>query len=155
MNSIRDNFGADPQALARAVGAVMYERDTGSQAMGIRLEEIRPGFARMTMAVRPDMLNGHGLCHGGFIFTLADSAFAYACNSGNHSTVASGCAIEFLAPGIQGDVLQAEAVEQSRTGKTGVYDITITNQDGKRIALFRGKSYQIRGEIISDPAGER
>jgi acyl-CoA thioesterase len=138
----------DPLALAQATGAAMYERDRASQGLGIELLEIRPGYARMAMRVRPDMLNGHLICHGGFIFTLADSTFAFACNSHNRATVASGCMIDFLAPAREGDLLQAEAVEQSRAGKTGVYDITVSDQHANRVALFRGKSYQIKGEVI-------
>jgi acyl-CoA thioesterase len=100
------------------------------------------------MPVRDDMLNGHGLCHGGLIFTLADSAFAYACNSRNQNTVASGCTIDYLAPGQPGDILSAEAIEQSLAGRTGVYDITVSNQDGKRLALFRGRSHSIKGGVL-------
>lgn len=137
-----------PQQIAEAVGVEMLARDTASQALGMRLEKIAPGHARMSMTVREDMLNGHQTCHGGFIFTLADSAFAFACNSANKATVAAGANIDFLAPGKAGDVLTAEAVEQSRSGRTGVYDITVTNQDGRRIALFRGKSYQLQGAVL-------
>jgi acyl-CoA thioesterase len=107
------------QAVANAVGASMFERDRASQAMGMVLAEIRPGYARMTMPVRDDMLNGHHTCHGGFIFALADSAFAFACNSHNHVTVGAGCTIEYLAPGRPGDVLAAEAQEQAQAGRPG------------------------------------
>lgn len=137
-----------PQALAEAVAEAMYARDPAVRALGMQVVEVRPGYARMSMTVRPDMLNGHGLCHGGLIFTLADSAFAYACNNRNQNTVASGCTIDFLAPGRPGDVLSAEAVEQSLAGRTGVYDITVSNQEGRRIALFRGRSHRIQGEVI-------
>jgi len=139
---------SDPQALAMATAADMYERDHATQALGIEIVEIQPGAARMQMLVRKDMLNGHQTCHGGFIFALADSTFAFACNSYNIPTVAAGCSIEYLAPGFEGDLLQAEASEQARSGKTGVYDIIVTNQDGKNIALFRGKSHQLKGEVI-------
>lgn len=149
MKLIKDDLPADPQALAEATAQAMYARDGASQGLGMELLEVRPGYARMSMRVREDMLNGHRICHGGFIFTLSDSAFAFACNSYNLNTVASGCMIDFLAVGMKGDVLTAEAVEQSRSGRTGVYDITVTNQDGRRIALFRGKSYQVKGEVIS------
>ena len=101
------------------------------------------------MTVRPDMVNGHHICHGGLIFTLADSAFAYACNSYNKNTVASACHIDFLAPAKEGDILEAEAVEQSLSGRTGVYDITVRTRSGKTVALFRGKSYRINGEVIA------
>jgi acyl-CoA thioesterase len=99
--------------------------------------------------VRGDMLNGHAICHGGFIFTLADSAFAFACNSRNHNTVASAGNIDFLAPAQEGDLLTAEAVEQSLSGRTGVYDIGVTRGDGIRIAMLRGKSHRIQGEVIA------
>lgn len=137
------------QALAEAVAEAMYARDPAVRAFGIRIDHVAPGHARLSMPVREDMLNGHGLCHGGMIFTLADSAFAYACNSRNQNTVASGCTIDYLAPGQPGDVLTAEAVEQSLTGRTGVYDIAVSNQDGKRIALFRGRSHSIKGEVLA------
>jgi acyl-CoA thioesterase len=141
-----------PQALAVAVAEAMYARDPAVRAFGIRIDEVGPGFARLSMPVRDDMLNGHGLCHGGLIFTLADSAFAYACNSRNQNTVASGCTIDYLAPGQPGDVLVAEAVEQSLAGRTGVYDITVSNQDGRRLALFRGRSHSIKGGVLEGSA---
>jgi acyl-CoA thioesterase len=103
----------------------------------------------MAMPVRGDMVNGHHICHGGFMFTLADSAFAFACNSYNQNTVASACHIDFLAPAREGDVLEAEAVERSLSGRTGVYDITLRTRSGKTVALFRGKSYRIKGEVIA------
>lgn len=140
---------SDPQAVAMAAAADMYERDHATQTLGIEIVDIQPGAARMQMVVREDMLNGHQTCHGGFIFALADSTFAFACNSYNIQTVAAGCSIEYLAPGYEGDVLLAEASEQARSGKTGVYDIVVTNQDGKTIALFRGKSHQLKGEVIT------
>jgi len=142
----------DPQALAELAGNAMFERDTATQALGMRLTGIGPGFARMTMTVRADMLNGHRTCHGGFIFTLADSAFAMACNSYNYNTVAAGCSIDFLAPGREHDVLTAEALEQALGGKTGVYDIKVSNQDGRVIALFRGKSHRIGGLVVEPKA---
>ena len=137
----------DPQALAELAGKIMYERDPATQGLGIALAEIRPGFARMTMTVRPDMLNGHQSCHGGYIFLLADSAFAFACNSHNAVTVGAGCTIDYLAPGRLGDVLTAEGVEQALAGKTGVYDITVRNQEGRTVALFRGKSHRVAGQV--------
>lgn len=136
------------QGLAEAVADAMYARDPAVRAFGIRIQQVRPGYALLTMPVRDDMLNGHGSCHGGLIFTLADSAFAYACNSRNQNTVASGCTIDFLLPGLPGDVLSAEAVEQSLAGRTGVYDITVSNQDGKKVALFRGRSASIKGGVL-------
>jgi acyl-CoA thioesterase len=143
---------SDPQALAELAGKAMYERDPASQALGMKLDEIRPGYARMSMPVRGDMLNGHATCHGGYIFMLADSAFAFACNSHNFVTVGAGCSIDYLAPGREGDLLVAEAVEQALTGKTGVYDIVVTNQEGRKIALFRGKSHRVSGHVVNVPA---
>ncbi|WLI88482.1 hydroxyphenylacetyl-CoA thioesterase PaaI [Massilia sp. R2A-15] len=137
----------DPQALAELAGKTMFERDPASQALGMLLAEIRPGYARMTMPVRRDMLNGHQTCHGGYIFLLADSAFAFACNSHNHNTVGAGCTIDYLAPGREGDLLTAEATEQALSGKTGVYDIRVHNQEGRTIALFRGKSHRVAGMV--------
>lgn len=138
------------QQLAQACAAHMYNNDAATQALGIALLEIRPGYARMQMMVRADMLNGHRTCHGGYIFTLADSTFAFACNSYNQVTVAAGCAIEFLAPAFDGEVLVAEAVEQSRGSKTGVYDVTVTNPVGRKIALMRGKSHVWKGSVLPE-----
>jgi acyl-CoA thioesterase len=138
----------DPQALAELAGKTMYERDPASRALGMTLDAIRPGYARMSMRVRDDMLNGHATCHGGYIFMLADSAFAFACNSHNFNTVGAGCTIDYLAPGRAGDVLCAEAVEQALAGKTGVYDIAVRNQEGQLLALFRGKSHRIAGHLV-------
>ena len=143
---------ADAQALAERAAAAMYERDDASRGLGMRIASVGPGHAELTMTVRADMLNGHQICHGGFIFTLADSAFAFACNSYNLTTVASGCAIDFLAPAREGDVLTAMARERSASGRTGVYDIDVVNQRGEKIALFRGKSYRIKGHVIEPPA---
>lgn len=142
---------SNPQALAELAGRTMFERDPASQALGMLLAEIRPGYARMTMPVRADMLNGHQTCHGGYIFMLADSAFAFACNSHNHNTVGAGCTIDYLAPGREGDLLTAEATEQALAGKTGVYDVKVSNQDGRTIALFRGKSHRVAG-LVADVA---
>ena len=137
-----------PQQLAELAGRTMFERDPTSRNLGMKLEEIRPGYARMSMTVRDDMLNGHASCHGGYIFMLADSAFAFACNSHNVNTVGAGCTIDYLAPGRPGDVLVAEAVEQALQGKTGVYDVSVTDQDGRKIALFRGKSHRVSGTLV-------
>ncbi|MDR5855486.1 hydroxyphenylacetyl-CoA thioesterase PaaI [Caballeronia sp. LZ062] len=126
----------------------MYEADACSRALGIELVEVRPGYARLQMNIRPDFLNGHAICHGGLIFTLADSAFAFACNSYNVSTVAAGCTIEFLRPVQVDDRLTAEAVEQTMSGRTGIYDIRVTNRANETVAMFRGKSAQIKGTVI-------
>jgi acyl-CoA thioesterase len=141
----------DAVALARAVADRMFANDRASRGLGMAIAAVRPGHAELTMTVRGDMVNGHAICHGGFVFTLADSAFAFACNSYNLNTVAQGCAIEFLAPAHEGDVLTARAVERRLSGRTGVYDIEVTNQRGETIALFRGKSYRIKGHVIEPP----
>ena len=144
---MHDGQDQNAQALAELAGRTMFERDPASQALGMVLDDIRPGYARMTMTVRADMLNGHATCHGGYIFMLADRAFAFACNSHNLSTVGAGCTIDYLAPGRAGDVLVAEATEQALQGKTGVYDVTVKTADGRTIALFRGKSHRISGTV--------
>ena len=148
-NQITSATPEESQALAEATSAAMWARDRAAQAMGMRILGIKPGYAKIEMAVRGDMVNGHHICHGGMIFTLADAAFAYACNSYNKNTVALACNIDFLAPAKEGEILQAEAVEQSQSGRTGVYDVSVRNGEGKAIALFRGKSYRIQGEVIS------
>lgn len=140
----------DAQALAERVAEVMLTTDRASQALAIRIDGVGPGRATMTMTVREDMINGHATCHGGFIFLLADSTFALACNSYNRKTVAQGCSIEYLAPAQVGDVLCASGVERSRSGRTGVYDIEVRDQHGRTVALFRGKSYRIDGHVVSD-----
>jgi len=137
------------QALAEATAAAMWSRDRAATALGMAIQSVKPGYARLTMPVRGDMVNGHHICHGGMIFTLADTAFAYACNSYNKTTVASACHIDFLAPAKEGETLDAEAIEQSQAGRTGVYDITVRTAAGKTVALFRGKSYRIQGEVIA------
>lgn len=144
----------EAHALAQRVAEAIERSDAASRLLGIRLAEIRPGYARMTMTVRADMLNGHALCHGGLIFTLADSCFAYACNSYNRNTLASACGIDFLAPAKEGDLLVAEGVEQSLAGRSGVYDVTVKNGNGVTVALFRGKSHRISGEVIETLAGK-
>ncbi len=143
----------EAQALAERCADSMFARDTASQGLGIRIVKVAPGFAVMTMTVRADMLNGHATCHGGFIFLLADSAFAFACNSHNLTTVAAGCTIEFLAPAREGDVLTATGRERALAGRSGVYDIDVTNQHGATIAVFRGKSARIKGHVIAGPTG--
>lgn len=137
-----------PDELARATAQAMYEADGCSRALGMELLEVRAGYARLRMSVRPEFLNGHQICHGGLIFTLADSTFAFACNSYNINTVASGCSIEFLRPVQPEDQLTAEAVEQVMSGRNGIYDIRVTNRAGETVAMFRGKSAQIRGNVI-------
>ena len=139
------------QALARRVGEAMFAADRASrETMGMQLLACEPGRAVMRMTVRPLHLNGHQICHGGFIFTLADSTFAFACNSRNHNTVAAGCSIEFLRPAHEGDVLTCEGVEQVQSGRHGVYDMRVSDQHGQVVALFRGKSAQIKGHVLPD-----
>ena len=147
-----EQMTTDAQALAERAAAGMLARDRASIGLGMRLLRVSPGRSQMTMTVRADMLNGHLTCHGGFIFTLADSAFAFACNSYNLTTVAAGCSIEYLAPAREGDVLTATAREQSVTGRSGVYDIDVKNQRGETIALFRGKSTRITGHVVAPTA---
>ena len=144
----------DPQSQAEAAGAAMYSRDHCAQAHGIVLDSIAPGFARMSMQVRRDMVNGHDVCHGGMTFTLADTAFAYACNARNEVTLASSCTITFPAPARLGDVLTAECREVHKGGRSGVYDTTITNQNGVVIGLFRGHSIRIKGQVVELPDSE-
>jgi acyl-CoA thioesterase len=138
------------EQLAERVAETMFSNDRASQALGMRIATVTPGRAELTMTVRDDMLNGHAICHGGFIFALADSTFAFACNSYNRNTVAQGCSIEYLAPAHAGDVLHAVGVERSRGGRTGVYDIEVRNQNGRTVALFRGKSYRIDGHVVDE-----
>lgn len=136
------------QALATDSARAMFDRDQASQGFGMQVLEVRPGYARLSMRVRTDMVNGHQLCHGGLIFTLADSAFAFACNTYNVITVAAGAAVDFLAPARLDDELTATAEERSRGKRTGVYDVTVRNQKNECVALFRGRSYQLTGALI-------
>lgn len=140
---------AEAQALAEATAQAMWPRDQAAQALGMKIVRVRPGEALVTMTVRPNMVNGHHICHGGMIFSLADTAFAYACNSYNKNTVASACHIDFLAPAKEDETLEAEATEQFSAGRTSVYDVTVRTTSGKKIALFRGKSQRINGEVIA------
>jgi len=136
--------------LAQDVAEGMYAADAAARGLGISIEAIGPGRATAQMAVRGTMINSHGLCHGGMIFALADTAFAfaYACNAENRSNVAMSCTIDFLAPGRLGEILRAEANERVREGKTGIYDISVTGEDDRAVAEFRGMSRQIRGESV-------
>ena len=135
--------------LARRVGEAMWAHDIASKdTMGMELVACEPGRAVLRMTVRELHLNGHRICHGGFIFTLADSTFAFACNSHNKVTVAAGCSIEFLRPGQLGDVLTCEGLEQTLSGRHGIYDIKVTNQRGEVVAMFRGKSASIAGTVV-------
>ena len=137
------------QRLAQAVGRAMYDADNASRSLGMVLEEIHPGQATMRMIVRDDMINGHDICHGGLIFTLADSAFAFACNARNQVTVAAGAEIHFISPARKGETLIAVARERASAGRSGVYDIEVTDRaSGRLVALFRGRSRRIDGSIV-------
>ena len=143
----------DAQRLAEAAAQALSARDRASDALGMKLIGVRPGYARMQMTVREDMVNLHGTAHGGLVFTLADSAFAYACNSHNKVAVASSCSIDFLRPAHLGETLTATAVEEALIGRSGVYDVRVENGKGELVALFRGKSAQIRGTVTEGPPG--
>ena len=136
----------NPQQIAEAVRDGMFARDRASKALGMEIVAISPGGATLAMTVREDMLNGVDICHGGLITTLADSAFAFACNSYNELTVASGFSVDIVAPARLGDQLTAVATEVALAGRTGVYDINVRNQRGELVAAFRGKSYRIKGK---------
>ncbi|MFG6466279.1 hydroxyphenylacetyl-CoA thioesterase PaaI [Roseateles sp. BYS87W] len=140
----------DAQAVADRVRDVMVADDAASRMLGLHVAEISPGRAVVTMTVRADMLNGFAICHGGLIATLADSAFAFACNSRNALTVASGFGIDIVKSAKLGDVLTATASETSLAGRTGLYDITVTNQHGELIAMFRGRSHRLGDRQVFD-----
>jgi acyl-CoA thioesterase len=118
----------------------MYADDRASQHLGIEIRDVAPGQATATMAVTDDMVNGHGICHGGYVFTLADTAFAFACNTYDDRTVAAGASVDFLEPVHVGTRLAATAVERSRRGRSGIYDVTVATADGQVVAEFRGRS---------------
>jgi acyl-CoA thioesterase len=134
---------SDRQALAERSVAALYATDRASQALGIRILTVGRASCTVAMTVRPDMVNGHGTCHGGLLFTLGDSAFAFACNTGGETTVAASASIDFLAAAREGDELTASARELWKGGRSGLYEITITNQTGAQIALFRGRSHRL------------
>ncbi|HET6607182.1 MAG TPA: hydroxyphenylacetyl-CoA thioesterase PaaI [Rhodopila sp.] len=139
-----------PEAMAEACAAAMWRQDAASQHLGMALDTVRPGFAVLSMTVADFMINGHRTCHGGFIFTLADSAFAFACNSYNQLAVAQHATVTFIAPAYAGDRLTATAREVSRRGRGGIYDISVTNQAGEQIAEFRGHSRAVKGTHLPD-----
>jgi acyl-CoA thioesterase len=137
------------ERLADAVGRAMYAQDNASRALGMVLEEIRPGHARMRMAVREDMINGHDLCHGGLIFALADSTFAFACNAANQVTLAASAEIHFISPAKKGETLVAMARERASAGRSGIYDVEVSDQaSGRLVALFRGRARRMDGKIV-------
>lgn len=138
----------DAEQLAKACADAMWAEDAASRGLGLEIVSVGPGRAELAMTVTENMVNGHELCHGGFIFTLADSTFAFACNTYNQRAVAQHCAVTFLNPGKLGDRLTARGIEKNRRGRSGIYDITVTRQDGMVIAEFRGHSRTIAGELI-------
>lgn len=146
----------DAQTIAEATRDAMWQDDRASKALGMQVLAVGPGSATLAMTVRDDMLNGHDICHGGLIATLADSAFAFACNAYNEVTVASGFDVNLLASARRGDVLTAVAVEVSKAGRTGVYDIAVANQRGEAVAAFRGRSYTMKGHAVVEglPVGK-
>ncbi|WP_144006845.1 hydroxyphenylacetyl-CoA thioesterase PaaI [Pelomonas sp. KK5] len=137
-----------PQQIAEAVRDAMFANDRASKALGMEILAIGPGTATLTMTIREDMLNGLDICHGGVVTTLADSAFAFACNAYNEATVASGFSVDLIAPGRLGDRLTATAGEVALAGRTGVYDITVRNQRDELVAVFRGNSYRLKGRKV-------
>ena len=139
---------SDAQRIAERVRDHLWATDRASQGMGMRVEAIGPGSCTMSMTVREDMLNGYGTCQGGLLAALADSCFAFACNAYDEITVASGFNVEIVAPGRLGDVLAATAVEVSKSGRMGVYDVDVRNQRGERVVAFRGRSYTMKGKPV-------
>jgi len=148
MNDASHHSVEERQRIAEAVAQGMFAKDIAARSLGMEIESIAPGHSRISMRVRPDMMNGFAICHGGFITTLADTAFAYACNSHNEVTVAAGIVVDFLAPAHDGDRLTADAREVAVKGRTGVYDITVTNQDNKTVAVMRGRSFTQKGKHV-------
>jgi acyl-CoA thioesterase len=138
------------QRVAERSVDALWRGDAASKQLGMKIESCAPGCATVSMPVRPDMVNGHGICHGGIVFALADSAFAFACNSRGDRTVAAGASIEFLAPAREGDLLRATAAERWRARRSGIYEIEVVNQRGESVALFRGRSHQVAGRLIDD-----
>lgn len=139
----------DEQALAERCAHAMFERDRASQAAGMRIEAVAPGYARVSMRLDSEMINGHQTAHGGAIFTLADSAFAFACNSRNVVSVAQHCEITYVTPAREGEMLIAEACEVNLTGRFGIYDVTVAAEDGRVVAAFRGHSTAVPGSVVT------
>ncbi len=142
----------DADALARACAEIMWADDRAAQALGMRIRSVSAGRAVIEMTVGPTMVNGHHTCHGGYIFTLADTAFAYGCNSRNDRAVAQHCTVTFIAPAREGQVLTATCEERQRYGRSGIYDVTVSDDHGKAIAEFRGLSRTIKGTFLPPEA---
>lgn len=138
----------EEQELAERCATGMFERDRASQIAGMRIEAIAPGYARVSMRLLAEMINGHQTAHGGAIFALADSAFAFACNSRNRLTVAQHCSITYITPAREGELLVAEAKELNLSGRFGIYDVIVTAEDGRAVAIFRGHSAAVSGTVI-------
>jgi acyl-CoA thioesterase len=136
------------QAIAERTAQIIEREDRASRWLGMRLQEVRPGYARLVMRVTDNMVNGQKVCHGGLIFALADSSFGFACNSHNQHALAASCSIDFLTPAALGDELTAQANETAHAGRTRIYDVSVTNQDGALIAVFRGKSATVKGTWV-------
>ncbi|SDJ19034.1 acyl-CoA thioesterase [Salipiger marinus] len=151
---MKDTATLTPQQLAEACAQAMWNADSASQRLGMVLTRIAPGQAVLTMTLTERMTNGHGNAHGGYLFTLADSAFAFACNTYNVMTVAQHCAVTYITPGALGDRLVATAREVSRTGRSGIYDVTVTREDGTVIAEFRGHSRALNRPLLPDTGAE-
>ncbi|AGO55856.1 acyl-coenzyme A thioesterase PaaI [Serratia plymuthica 4Rx13] len=139
-----------PYVLAQRCAERMFQQDTCAQAMGMQVEDVDAGFARISMTVGPQMLNGHRTCHGGQLFSLADTAFAYACNSQGLAAVASGCSIDFIRPALAGDRLTASAELRHQGKTTGLYDVEIVNQQGKTVAWFRGRAHRLGYPVLGE-----
>jgi acyl-CoA thioesterase len=140
----------DANQLARACAEAMWADDNATRHLGMSLDHVAPGQSTLTMGIQPFMTNGHKTCHGGYIFTLADSAFAFACNTYNQRTVAQHTSMTFLLPAFEGDRLTATARETARTGRSGIYDIEVKNQKGETVALFRGHSRTVMGALLPE-----
>jgi acyl-CoA thioesterase len=140
----------DAQTLAERCAEAMYARDRASQTAGMTIEAVAPGYARLSMTLLPQMVNGHHIAHGGAIFALADSSFAFACNSRNIASVAQQCSITYISPGREGEKLTAECAETNLAGRFGIYDVTITGGDGRVVAIFRGHSAAVRGNVLGE-----
>ena len=149
MDAQPSHAGRSSNEIAEACARAMWADDRASQGLGMVVERVAPGEAVLSMVIRPEMTNGHGICHGGFIFTLADSAFAFACNTYDQRTVAQHCAVTFLQPGRRGDTLTAHAVERNRLGRSGIYDVTVRDSQGEVVAEFRGHSRTIAGTLLA------